>query len=148
MDISEAQGDLIRTWYQDTPKNPDEYRIMLCFSVILNQFRKGSSIDVDHDKYLSDVRRQSTVYLFLNKVTILHPNLFRMTYEAFKHHKFDRPPRPPPNSCYSHKVAWILHSGDEFKEEYHSAIAPITQHYSKNPGGPYHTRSVLLRYDL
>ncbi len=98
MDILQAQGDLVRTWYQEMPKNPDEYRFMLCFSVMFNDFSRDNSNEVDHDMYLSDLRRQSTVDIFLNNASILRPNLFRMTYEALKHHGFDRPPRPPPNS--------------------------------------------------
>ena len=33
METAEGQGDLIRTWYQEMPKNPDEYRVMslLCY---------------------------------------------------------------------------------------------------------------------
>ncbi len=59
-----------------------------------------------------------------------------MTYEAFKHSGFDRPPRPPPNSRYSRKVLWVIYLGDEFKTERVSAIALITQHHSNNPGAP------------
>ena len=90
--IPEGQGDLIRTWYQEMPRNPDEYCVMFRFSVIFNEFCRDNSNDVDHEKYLSDLRRQSTVDLFSNKASILHPNLFRMTYEALKHHGFDRTP--------------------------------------------------------
>ncbi len=136
MDIPEGQGDLIRTWHQEMPKNSDEYRIMLRISVMFNQFCNDSSNDVDHDKYLSDLRRQSIADLFFNKATILYPNLFRMTYEALKHHGFDKPPRPPSNSRYSRKVAWTIYPGDEFKAERESAIALVTQHYSKNIGAP------------
>ncbi len=136
MDISEGQGDLIRIWYQEIPKNSDEYLFILRFSVMFNQSWNDSSNDVDHDKNLSDLRRQSTVELFLNKASILHLTLFRKTYEALKHHGFDRPPRPPPNSRYSRKVACIIHPDDEFKTERESAIALITQHHSKNSGAP------------
>ncbi len=31
MEISNGQGNLIRIWYQEVPKNPYEYRIMLRF---------------------------------------------------------------------------------------------------------------------
>ena len=87
IDISESQDDLIRTCYQEMLKNPNEYRIMLRFSAMLNHFCNDS------------LRRQSTVDLFSNEASVLHPNLFRMPYEALKHHGFDRLPRPPPNSC-------------------------------------------------
>ena len=113
MGIPEGKGDLICTWYQEMPKKPDEYRIMLFFSVMFNQFRNVSSNDVDHDKYLADLRRQSTVYLFFNKASILHTNLFRMTCEALTHHGFDVSPHPPLNSRYSRKFAWIIYPGDE-----------------------------------
>ncbi len=136
MDIPEGQGDLIRTCYQEMPKNPDEYRIILRFSVMFNQFCNYSSSDVDHDKYLTDLRRQSTVDLFFNKASILHSNLLRITHEALKHHGFDRPPRPPPNYSYSPKVASIIYPSDEFKSERESAIALITQYHSKNPTAP------------
>ncbi len=136
MEIPEAQGDLIRTWYQEMPTNPDDYRIMLRFSVMFNQFCNHSSNDVDLNKYLSDLRRQSTVDLFFNKASILHSNLFRITYEELKHHGFDGPPRPLPNSRYSRKVAWIIYPGVEFKTECKSAVALIAQHHSKNPVAP------------
>ncbi len=136
METSEGHSDLILTWYQEMLKNLDEYRVMLRFSVMFNEFCSDSSNEVDHDKYLSDLRRQSTVDLFFNNASILHPNLFCMTYEALKHHGFDRPPHPPPNSSYSRKVAWITYPGDEFKTERDFAIALITQHHSKNPGAP------------
>ena len=86
METAEGLGDLVRTWYQEMPKNPD----------------------IDHDKYFFDLRMQSTVNLFFNKASILHSNLFRMTYEALKHHGFDRPRRLPLNSRYLRKVAWLI----------------------------------------
>ncbi len=112
MDIPEGQGDLIRTWYQKMPTNSDEYRMMLRFSVLFNQFCNDGSNDVDHDKYLSDLRSQSTVDSFFKKASILHSNLLCMMYEALKHYWFDRSPRPPPNSNYSRKVAWIIYPDD------------------------------------
>ncbi len=115
------------------PENPNEYRVMLRFSVMFNEFWSDSRNDVDHGKYFSDLRRQSTVDFSFNKASILLPNLFYMTYEALKHHRFDRPPRTPPNSHYSSKIARITYPGDEFKTERDSAIALITQHHSKNP---------------
>ena len=99
---------------------------------MFKEFRRDGSKDVDHDNYLSDLRRQSTVHVFFNKASILHPNLFRMTHESLKRHGFDRPPHPPLNSRYSRKVAWIICRGDEFKTE----LALITQHHSKNLGAP------------
>ncbi len=128
---------------------------MLRFSVMFNQFCNDHSNDVDHDKYLSDLRSQSTVDLFFNKASILHPSLSRMNYEALKHHGFNRLPQPPPFSHFSRKFAWIIYPGDEFKTECEFAIAPITQHHSKNLGEPFsvaastqqleHPQSVLLR---
>ncbi len=85
MHTQEGQGNLIRTWYHEIPKKPDEYRIMLRFSTMSINFRKSSSNDVDHNKYLSDLQRRSTVYRFLNEASILRSNLFRVTYEAVKH---------------------------------------------------------------
>ncbi len=113
------------------PKNPDEYLVMLRFSVTFNDFCDGSRNDVDHDKYFSDLRRLSTNDVFFNKASIPHPNLFRMMYKALKHHGFDRPPHPAPNSRYSRKVAWIIYPGVEFETEHDSAIALITKQNSK-----------------
>ncbi len=95
METPEVQGDLTRTWYQEKPKNPYEYRVMLRFSAMLIEFCCDSSNDVDHNKFLSDLRRLSTVDLFLNQASILHLNLFRMTYEALKHHGFIPSPALP-----------------------------------------------------
>ncbi len=127
---------MIRTWYQEMPKNPDEYLVMLRFFVLFNELCRDNSNDVDHHNYFSDLQRHSTVDLFFNKASILHPNLFRMTYETLKHHGFDRPRRPPPKFYYSRKVAWIIYPGDESKTERDSDIALITQHHSNNPGAP------------
>ncbi len=107
---------------------------MLRFSVMFNEFCRDHRNDIDHDKYFSDLRKQSTVDLFFNKASILHSNLFRMTYEALKHHGFDRPRRPPPNSRYLRKVAWLVYPGNEFKAESDFFIALITQNHSNNPG--------------
>ncbi len=136
MEIPEGQDDLIRTWYQELPGNPDEYLIMLRFSVVFNQFCIDSSNDVDFNKYLSDFRKQSIVDLSFNKASILHPNLFRMTYEALKHHEFDRHPHPPANSRLSSRVTCIIYPGNKFKAERELAFALILQHHSKNPGAP------------
>ncbi len=116
------------------PINPDNYLVTLCFSAIFNKFCSDSSNDFDHDRYLSDLFRQSTVDLFYKKASILHSNLFRMTYEALKQHGFDRPPHTPPNSRYSWKIAWIIYPGDDFKTERDFATVPIAQHRSKSPG--------------
>ncbi len=112
MDIPEGRGVPIRTWYREMPKNPDEYLIMLRSSDMFNQFCNESSNDVDHDEHFYDLRRQSTVDLFFNETSILHSNLFGTTYDAVKHRGFDRPPRPPPNSRYSRKAAWITNPSD------------------------------------
>ncbi len=98
MEITEGQDDLIRTWYQDMPKNPDEYSIMLRFSTIVSQFCNDRSNDVDFNKYLSDLRRESTVDLFFNKGSIVYSNLFRVPYQVLKHYGFDRPLHPLPDS--------------------------------------------------
>ncbi len=70
---------------------------------------------------------------FFNNASILHSILFRTTYEALKHHGFDRPPHSPLNSCYSRKLAWIIYPGDLLKTERDVAIALITLHHSSNP---------------
>ncbi len=122
METPEGKGDLILSWHQEMRKNPDEYRIVLRFSIMFIQFYHDSSNGVDHNKYLSDLRRQSTVDKFFSKASILHPNIFRVTYKASNHHGFDRPLHRPPNSRYSRTVAWIIYPGDESKTEHDSAI--------------------------
>ncbi len=134
METPEGQSDLIRTWYQVMLTNPDEYRVVLRFSVMFKEFCNDSSKDVDYDNYLADLRRQSGVDLFLNKASIVHPNPFRMTYEVLTHHGFEKPPHPPPNLCYSRKVMWLIYPGDQSKTERDSFCALISQHHSKNPG--------------
>ena len=136
METAEGQGDLIRTWYQEMPQDLDQYLVILQFSVIFHEFCSVCSSEFGHYKYFSHLRRQTTVGLFFKKAFILHLNLFRMTYEALKHHGFDRPPRPPSNSCYSRSVTCIIYPGDEFKTELESATDLIIQHHSKIPVAP------------
>ncbi len=101
---------------------------------MFNEICNDSCNDINHDKHLSDLRRQNTFDLFFSRASILHPNLFRTTCEALKHHKFDRLLHPPANSRHSHKVSWMIYPGLDFKTEHDSAIDLITEHHSKNPG--------------
>ena len=91
---------------------------------------------MDHDKYVPDLRIQSTVLKFFNRASILHPNRFFVTYEVLKHQGFDRLPYPSPNSRYSRKAVWIIYPSDEVETESSSTIALIPQHLSNNLSAP------------
>ncbi len=59
-----------------------------------------------------------------------------MTYEASKHHGFDRSFHPPLNSRYPCKAASIIYPVNEFETESDSSIVLISLHNSNNPGAP------------
>ncbi len=106
----------------EEPRLISYYVALLCY--VQPVLYDGTNYD-DHDKYLSDLRRQSTVAIFFNKASVLYPNLSHMAYEALKNHRFEGHLHPPPTSRYFRKVAWIIYAGDEFKAECDSAIALI-----------------------
>ena len=130
--LDEDQSHLVRTWYHDLPSNEDEARVMFRFALLFHDFCTDKSDNADHDKYLANLRNHGEPDTFFNKAAVLHPTIFRITFELLKHHGFDRPPNPPSNYRYSRKVAWIIYPGDEFQTQRELAATLITQHHSRS----------------
>ncbi len=58
---------------------------MLRFSVIINKFGNDNSNEFDHEKSLSHLPKQSTVDLFFNKASFLHPYVVRSALGSWVH---------------------------------------------------------------
>ncbi len=104
----------------EEPRQPSYYVAFLCPArpVLQRQHNK-----LDHDKYLSDLRRRSTIDTFFHNISIRYPILILLTYEASKQHRFDWLLHALRNSRCPNKVTSITYSGYEFNIEHESAVA-------------------------
>ncbi len=90
-------------------RNIDGYRFMQHYTIMFKGLCIDNSNNIDHSKFLLDLRRHTKVEISFNKASILHSELFCMTSEALKPNGVDRPTHPPPKHSLYVKRALEKH---------------------------------------